>query len=87
MNLYYDYIKHTKYIGKGSGWVIDSVIDSIINISKYNILVGSSFIKLPKRIKPCGKWFTCNQHLNDNECFKRCLVRYLHPADHHSARI
>lgn len=40
MNLYYDYIKHTKYIGKGSGWVIDSVIDSIINISKYNLLPG-----------------------------------------------
>ena len=24
---------------------------------------------------------------NDNECFKWCLFRYLHPADHHPARI
>ena len=24
---------------------------------------------------------------NGNECFKWCLVRYLHPADHHPARI
>ena len=29
-------------IGKGSGWIIDSVIDHTISISKYNPLVGSS---------------------------------------------
>ena len=27
------------------------------------------------------------QNIDDNECFKWCLVRYLHPADHHLARI
>ena len=27
------------------------------------------------------------QNIDDNECFKWCLVRYLHPADHHPARI
>ena len=31
-----------------SGWIIDSVIDHNINISKYNPLAGSSYIKLPK---------------------------------------
>ena len=31
--------------GKGSGWSIDSVIDHAINISKYNPLAGSSYIK------------------------------------------
>ena len=29
-------------------WMIDSVTDHIISISKYNPLVGSSYIKLPK---------------------------------------
>ena len=29
-------------LGKGSGWIIDSVIDHTISISKYNPLVGSS---------------------------------------------
>ena len=24
--------------------------------------------------------------MNDNECFKWCLVRYLHPTDHHPTR-
>ena len=25
--------------------------------------------------------------MDDNECFKWCLVRYLHPTDHHPSRI
>ena len=31
-----------------SGWIIDSVIDHIISISKYNPLAGSSYVKLPR---------------------------------------
>ena len=27
------------------------------------------------------------QNIDNNECFKWCLVRYLNPADHHLARI
>ena len=33
---------------KGSGWIIDSVIDHAISISKYNPLAESSYVKLPK---------------------------------------
>ena len=36
------------FLGKGSGRIIDSFIDHIINISKYNPLSGSTYIKLPK---------------------------------------
>ena len=39
-----------KYFGKGSGWVIDSIIDHTISISKYDSLAGSSYIKLPKEL-------------------------------------
>ena len=39
-----------KSFGKGSGWIIDSVIGHIINISKYNPLAGSSYVKLPKEL-------------------------------------
>ena len=35
-----------KSLGKGSGWIIDFVIDHIISISKYNPLAGSSYITL-----------------------------------------
>ena len=27
------------------------------------------------------------QNIHDKKCFKRCLVRYLHHAHHHPARI
>ena len=27
------------------------------------------------------------RNIDDNECFKRYLVRYLHPADHHPDRV
>ena len=33
------------FLGKGSGWIIDSVIDHTINISKNNHLAGSSYQK------------------------------------------
>ena len=39
-----------KSLGKSSGWIIDSVIDHTISISKYNPLAGSSYHKLPKEL-------------------------------------
>ena len=39
-----------------------------------------------QRIKPSKKSLI-NISIDDDECFKWCLVRYLHPADHHAARI
>ena len=39
-----------KSLGKGSGWIIDSVIDHNIDISKYNPLAGSRYIKLSKEL-------------------------------------
>ena len=35
-------------LGRGSGWIIDSVIDHNISILIYNHLAGSSYFKLPK---------------------------------------
>ena len=39
-----------KSLGNSPGWIIDSVIDHTIIISKYNSLAGSSYIKLPKEL-------------------------------------
>ena len=39
-----------KSLGKGSGSIVNSVIDHTISISKYNPLAGSSYIKLPKEL-------------------------------------
>ena len=45
-----------KYLGKGSGWIIDSVIDPNISISNYNPLAGSIYYRIIKRNKPYKKW-------------------------------
>ena len=76
-----------KYLGKGSGWVTDSVIDHNINISKYNPFASSSYINLPKKLDHPRKGLINIQNTDDNECFNWSLVRYLNPADHHPARI
>ena len=35
---------------QGSGWIIDSVVDPTISISKFNPLAGSRYINLPKEL-------------------------------------
>ena len=76
-----------KSLGKGSGWIIDSVINHTISISKYNLLAGCSCTKLPKELDHPRKGLINTENIDDNECFKWCLVRYLNPADHPPARI
>ena len=76
-----------KYLGKGSGWIIGSVIDHTISISKYNPLAGSSYIKLPKKLDHPRKDLINIQNTDDNQFFKWCLVRYVNPADHNPRRI
>ena len=44
-----------KSLRKGSGWIIDLVIYYNINNSRYNPLVGSSYIKLPKKLNHTNK--------------------------------
>ena len=67
-----------KSLGKNSGWIIDSVIDHTISISRY--------IKLPKELDNPRKGLINSQDTDDNECFKWCLVRYLNPVDHYATR-
>ena len=61
-----------KLRAKSSGWIIDSVLDHTISISKYNTLVGSSYIKLPKELQYPRKGLINIQNTNDNKCFKWC---------------
>ena len=46
-----------KLLGKGSSWIIDSVVDYTANISKYKPLTGSRYIKLPKELDHLKKCF------------------------------
>ena len=66
-----------KSLGKGSCWIIDSVIDHTIKI----------YIKLLKELDHSRKGLINIKDTDDNEFFKWCLVRYLNPPDHHPAKI
>ena len=64
-------------LGKVSlDWIIDSVIDCTISISKYNPLDGSSYIELLKELNNPRKALINIQNIDHNECFKWCLVIY-----------
>ena len=76
--------KIQKSLAKASGWIIDSVIDHTINISKIKCLSWKQLHKITKRIT---KRLINIQNMDDNKSFKRCLVKYLNPADRNPARI
>ena len=65
--------KIQKSLGKGSGWIIDSVIDHTISISKYNLLAGSNYEKLPKDLNHPREGLINIQNVNYTECFKWCF--------------
>ena len=54
-----------KSLATGLGWIIDSIIDHTISISKYNPLFRSSYIKLPKELDHQRKGLERN--IYDNE--------------------
>ena len=69
-----------KPLGKSSDWIIDSVIDHTINISKYKPLA------LAKRMRPSKKRIDQYSKYCLNECFKWSIVRYLNHVDHNPRR-
>ena len=68
-------------------WITDSFVDQTINTSKCKPLSGGSYIKLSKELNHPRKGLINIQNINVNECFKWCLIRYLHLADHNPPRI
>ena len=72
-----------KFLRKGSGWIIDLVINHGITFSKTNPLAGTSYIRLPKELDHPGKGLINIQNIDDNECFKWSIAKYLNLANHH----
>ena len=56
------------WIKEGSGWVIESVDAEYVNTSTYSSLPGSTYIKLPRRLRRSMKGLI-NIKNNDNKCF------------------
>ena len=76
-----------KSLGKCSGRIIDLIIEHNIRISKYNPPAGSSYIKLPKELDHSREELINIENIDDNECFRWSLVRYLNPGYHNQATI
>ena len=76
-----------QFLGKDSGWIIDSVIDHNISTSKYNSLAGSIYIKLPKELDHPRKELISIKNIDDNKFFKWSIARYLNPPDRNTAKI
>ena len=66
-----------KLFGKGLGWIIVSVVNYTIDISEYNPLAGSSYIKLPEESGHPKIGSMNIQNIVNNKCFIWCLIRYL----------
>ena len=79
--------KIQKYLGKGLGWIINSVIDHTISISNYNPLAESNYIKLSGELDHPRTGLIDIENIDDNECSKWNIVRYLNLTDHHPRRI
>ena len=74
------------WISEGSGWSVQSVDNHYINIVKYEPMKGSSYIKLPAKLRNSAKGLI-NLKNDDNQCFRWCHIRFLNPQDKYPQRI
>ena len=74
------------WINDGSGWKVESINSEYVNISMYSPLIGSTFVKLPDKLKN-SKNSLINIKNNDNKCFLWCYVRHLNSVSKNPQRI
>ncbi len=53
---------------RGSGWVVDEILEAYINVARYEPLRGGSFMDLPKKLK--NKKSILNIQNRDNQCLR-----------------
>ena len=70
------------WINKGSGWIIESIEAQYVNISIYSLLIGSTYIEIPDKLKNPMKGLISIKN-NDNKCFLWCHIRHLNPLKIH----
>ena len=70
-----------------SGWIIDSVLDHNISVCKCNLLAGNSYIRLTEKLDHPKKVLIKIENIDDIECFKGSIVRYLNSVNHQPAII
>ena len=56
---------------RGSGWVLDEILEAFINVAQYRPLRGGSYMDLPKKLK--NKKAILNIQNRDNQCLRWAL--------------
>ena len=69
----------------GSNWVFQRIIRLEIHFANWKPIRGATFIPLPAKLK--NKKAVINIKNEDNQCFKWCITRALHPVDKNPNRI
>ena len=70
----------------GSGWVLLKIVNVKLHFATFKPLRGSSFVELLSWIK--NKNAVINiLNKTDNQCFKWCVTRALHPIGEHQYRL
>ena len=75
-----------RWISKGSGWVIERILNLYLNIVSYVPLKGRSYFSLPGELRNSRKGLI-NLQNDDNECFRWCHVRHISPDKKDPQRI
>ena len=75
-----------KWISKGSGWVIERILNLYFNVVSYVPLKGRSYFPLPEELRNSRKGLI-NIKNDDNECFRWCHVRHINPVKKDPQRI
>ena len=80
LNTAYEALKHRAefYSNIRSGWIIDEINNTWINISNYDPLIGSSYIPLLPE-KNNSMTGLINLKTKDIECFKWYHIRFINP--------
>ena len=75
-----------RWISKGSGWVIERILNFYLNIVSYVPLKGRSYIPLPEELRHHRKGLI-NLQNDDDRCFLWCHVRHLNPIENNPQRV
>ena len=62
---------------RGSGWVVDEILEAIINVAHYQPLNGGSYMPLPEKLK--NKKAILNIQNRDNQCLRWAIRAALFP--------
>ena len=63
---------------RGSGWIMDEILEAFINVAQYRPLRGGSFMPLSKKLQ--NKKAIINVQNRDNHCLRWALRAALFPA-------